>query len=105
MGDVIREQEGEDLFSRIEAIRRGFGRDLPGNIASMPGVDEMLDRLAPDEVVKFVTAFTYFLHLVTIAEDRHLISRSLRKHAGAHSDGVAGGDPHAWRKLASRATP
>jgi len=86
LGDVIREQEGEDLFLRIEAIRRGCVATFREHTADA-GVDAMLDKLAPKEVVKFVTAFTYFLHLVTIAEDRHLI-RSLRNNASAHSDGL-----------------
>ncbi len=86
LGDVIREQEGEDLFSRIEAIRRGSVATFREHKVDA-GVDAMLDKLAPKEVVKFVTAFTYFLHLVTIAEDRHLI-RSLRNTTDAHSDGL-----------------
>src|SRR5258708_36631075 len=63
LGDVIREQEGEDLFSRIEAIRRGSVATFREHTVDA-GVDAMLDNLAPKEVVKFVTAFTYFLHLV-----------------------------------------
>jgi len=86
LGDVIREQEGEDLFSRIEAIRRGCVATFREHTVDA-GVDAMLDKLAPKEVVKFVTAFTYFLHLVTIAEDRHLI-RSLRNDVNAHTDGL-----------------
>jgi len=86
LGDVIREQEGDDLFTRIEAIRRGSvatSKERPTDT----DVEGMLDKLSPKEVIKFVTAFTYFLHLVTIAEDKHLI-RSLRHQGESHADGL-----------------
>jgi phosphoenolpyruvate carboxylase len=87
LGDVIREQEGEDLFSRIEAIRRNSVATSKDRTTVDTSVAAMLDKLAPKEVVKFVTAFTYFLHLVTIAEDRHLI-RSLRHDGNGHADSL-----------------
>jgi phosphoenolpyruvate carboxylase len=74
LGDTIREQEGEETFSRIESIRRlsvAFQRD------SRPETGEKLDRLLrglkSDQAMSVIRAFSYFAHLANIAEDRHNI--------------------------------
>jgi len=76
LGDVLREQEGEAAFERVEKIRKlavayrlkrdaGAGRDL----------DRLLARLSGDRTVDVIRAFSYFSHLANIAEDRHHLRR------------------------------
>ncbi|HZW73758.1 MAG TPA: phosphoenolpyruvate carboxylase, partial [Caldimonas sp.] len=76
LGEVLREQEGEAAFARVEKIRKlavayrlkrdaGAGRDL----------DRLLARLSGDRTVDVIRAFSYFSHLANIAEDRHHLRR------------------------------
>jgi phosphoenolpyruvate carboxylase len=64
LGDVIREQEGDAAYERIERIRqlavayrlkrdRRAGRDL----------DRLLTRLTGEHTVSVIRAFSYFSHL------------------------------------------
>jgi phosphoenolpyruvate carboxylase len=76
LGETIREQEGEEVYERIEKIRRlsvafehGADRDA-GN-----SLDVLLRGLAPKEAVSVIRAFSYFSYLTNIAEDRHHIRR------------------------------
>ncbi|HEY2187992.1 MAG TPA: phosphoenolpyruvate carboxylase [Caldimonas sp.] len=76
LGDVLREQEGEAAYARVERIRqlavayrlkrdKGAGRDL----------DRLLARLSGERTVSVIRAFSYFSHLANIAEDRHHLRR------------------------------
>ena len=76
LGDVIREQEGVDVFNLIETIRTlsvRFHRhsDEQANKA----LKKLLKGLSADESVKVIRAFTYFSHLANLAEDRHQLRR------------------------------
>lgn len=70
LGTVIREQEGQAHFDRIEAIRRtsvdNFRMAADSGDAKLA---YLLDSLELDEALKFITGFTFFSHMVTIAED------------------------------------
>jgi phosphoenolpyruvate carboxylase len=74
LGEVIRHHEGESLPLLIEEIRklsvawRGH-RDL----AAGRQLDRILKRLSGDETVVVIRAFSYFSHLVNIAEDHQLL--------------------------------
>jgi len=68
LGDVIREQEGVDVFNLIETIRTlsvRFHRhsDEQANKA----LKKLLKGLSADESVKVIRAFTYFSHLANLA--------------------------------------
>jgi len=75
LGDVIREQDGEDVFRQIEDIRRAsvaFHREPSPDAASLLSVQ--LSRLSVAEAVRFVHSFTTFLQVTNLAED-HLQRR------------------------------
>lgn len=77
LGDTVRDQEGEDDFDLIEAIRRSsiaFHRD--NDAAARAELESMLDGLTSDQTMIVVRAFSYFSHLANIAEDLHHIRRS-----------------------------
>ncbi|MBB1078033.1 phosphoenolpyruvate carboxylase [Rhodoferax sp. 4810] len=76
LGDVIREQEGEEAFALIEQIRQlsvAFRRDADHEADKT--LSKLLTSLSRDKTVSVVRAFTYFSHLANLAEDRHHIRR------------------------------
>ena len=85
LGDTVRDQEGIDLFERVEQIRQlalRFHRDDdPAAREEMEAVLHQLPREGSNMVVR---AFSYFSHLANIAEDQHHIRRA-RAHARAGS--------------------
>lgn len=76
LGDVIREQEGEDTYALVEKIRTlsvAFRRDA--DHAADRALKNLLKGLSAAETVRVIRAFTYFSHLANLAEDRHQIRR------------------------------
>jgi len=89
LGDVIRDQDGEPAFNLIEQIRKL-------SVAFRRHADEDADRalkrllvgLSSDQTVSVIRAFTYFSHLVNLAEDRHHIRRrAIHERAGNTQEG------------------
>src|SRR5882672_126329 len=84
LGDVLRKLEGAALFNAVEGIRQTatrFRRD--GKREDAAALDRLLKRLAREDTISVVRAFSYFLHLANIAEDQHQV-RLLRtaRHRG-----------------------
>ncbi|VTU35700.1 Phosphoenolpyruvate carboxylase [Variovorax sp. PBL-H6] len=76
LGDVIREQEGDEAFDLVEKIRTlsvSFRRDA--DHAADRALKSLLKALSAAETVRVIRAFTYFSHLANLAEDRHQIRR------------------------------
>ena len=89
LGDVIREQEGVAAFALIEQIRTlsvAFRRDA--DTAADKTLKKLLKGLSSDQTVSVIRAFTYFSHLVNLAEDRHHIRRrAFHERAGKSQEG------------------
>ena len=76
LGDVIREQEGENAFALVEQIRRlsvAFRRDADTQAGT--ALKKLLSSLSSEQAVSVIRAFTYFSHLANLAEDQHHIRR------------------------------
>ena len=76
LGDVIREQEGEEAFALVEQIRRlsvAFRRDA--DTQADTALKKRLASLSSEQAVSVIRAFTYFSHLANLAEDQHHIRR------------------------------
>ncbi|MBS0401265.1 MAG: phosphoenolpyruvate carboxylase, partial [Proteobacteria bacterium] len=76
LGDVIREQEGEAAYALVEKIRQlsvAYRRDA--DAAADAALKKLLKSLSSEQTVSVIRAFTYFSHLVNLAEDRHQIRR------------------------------
>ena len=74
---MIRDKEGEKTFETIEAIRQAavkFHRD--GEQSSATKLDRLLKGLDTDQSIAVARAFSYFKHLVNIAEDLDSHQRS-----------------------------
>ena len=89
LGDVIREQEGEESYALVEKIRTlsvAFRRDA--DHAADRALKNLLKGLSSAETVRVIRAFTYFSHLANLAEDRHVIRRRTEaERAGESADG------------------
>ncbi|MDN5844097.1 MAG: phosphoenolpyruvate carboxylase, partial [Alcaligenaceae bacterium] len=79
LGEVLRECEGRPVYDVVEKLRRAAvkfrreGQDRDGRILA-----RQIHRLADHEVNSVARAFSYFLHLSNIAEDRDLTRRQQR---------------------------
>ncbi len=83
LGEVIREQVGEEALARIERIRQtavSFRREE----GSRAELERELNALNPEQTLHLVRAFSYFSHLLNIAEDEQQ-HRRRRAHAAAGS--------------------
>jgi phosphoenolpyruvate carboxylase len=71
LGDAIRALDGQEVFERIEAIRRAsvaVHRD--GGTGPEAHLAERLDSLSLDDTLRFVRGFLIFSLLANLAEDR-----------------------------------
>nr|WP_315487517.1 phosphoenolpyruvate carboxylase [uncultured Undibacterium sp.] len=85
LGDTVRNQHGEEVFSLIETVRQNsirFRRDA--DVAARAELENTLDTLTNDQTTHLIRAFSYFSHLVNLAEDQHHIRRT-RAHLIAGS--------------------
>ncbi|MYN02109.1 phosphoenolpyruvate carboxylase [Pseudoduganella sp. DS3] len=99
LGDVLREQEGEEVFAVVETIRQTavrFRREADAGAAKE--LDGMLKILTREQTITVVRAFSYFSHLANIAEDQHHIRRR-RAHLLAGSAPQKGSISFALDKL------
>ncbi len=89
LGDVIREQEGDEAFELIERIRRlSVGYRLKRDASAGTTLDHLLKNLSTDQTVSVIRAFSYFSHLANIAEDRHHVRRrEVHEREGDLQDG------------------
>jgi phosphoenolpyruvate carboxylase len=86
LGEVIRSQAGEAALERIERIRQTavrFRRDNNGSDGRAE-LERELNALDLNETLQLVRAFSYFSHLLNIAEDEQQ-HRRRRAHADAGS--------------------
>ncbi|MBA5686837.1 phosphoenolpyruvate carboxylase [Rugamonas apoptosis] len=99
LGEVLHEQEGEEVFSVVETIRQTavrFRREADAGAAKE--LDGMLKILTREQTITVVRAFSYFSHLANIAEDQHHIRRR-RAHLLAGSAPQQGSVNFALAKL------
>ncbi|GAB3628143.1 phosphoenolpyruvate carboxylase [Pandoraea terrae] len=85
LGDVLREQQGDDAYQLVETIRQHavrFRREGDNNASD--ALDTLLTDMPSEQAISVVRAFSYFSHLANIAEDRHH-NRRRRVHAVAGS--------------------
>lgn len=99
LGDVLRDQEGEDVFDIVETIRQTavrFRREADPKAGEE--LTELLHKLTRDQTISVVRAFSYFSHLANIAEDQHHIRRR-RAHLLAGSSPQQGSVGYALARL------
>ena len=85
LGDVLREQAGEDLFAHVEALRQGTIRrrdaEARGNEeeAARHGATalELVHSLPVDRAILLTRAFAFYFELINLAETNHRKRRRL----------------------------
>ena len=89
LGEVIREQDGEDAYALVEQTRAlsvAFRREA--DPVAGAALRKLLKSLSADSTVSVIRAFTYFSHLANLAEDRHHIRRrAVHERAGDTQEG------------------
>jgi len=93
LGEVIRDQAGAEALERIERIRQAavsFRKENTGKAE----LERLLNALDLDQTMDVVRAFSFFSHLLNIAEDEQQ-HRRRRAHAQAGSPRRAGSLSHA----------
>jgi len=92
LGEVVREQAGEAVFETIERIRQTAVRFRRAGAEAAAAVraelEAQLNALDVEQTLHVVRAFSFFSHLLNIAEDVH---QARRRHAHA----AAGAPPRA----------
>jgi phosphoenolpyruvate carboxylase len=80
LGEVIREQEGDEAYTLVEQVRQlavAFRRD--DDEQADQTLKHLLQSLSGTMLVCVVRAFTYFSLLANLAEDRHYIRRRIAR--------------------------
>jgi phosphoenolpyruvate carboxylase len=75
VGELVREQNGEELFNlvedaRLRSIRRREDNEVPGNELAT-----LVEELDPDTATQLIRSFTTYFQMVNIAEKVHRIRR------------------------------
>src|SRR5438105_3178944 len=99
LGEVLRDQEGPQVYEVVETIRQTavrFRRDA--NAKAGEELTALLHKLSRNQTISVVRAFSYFSHLANIAEDQHHIRRR-RAHLLAGSAPQQGSVSFALSKL------
>ncbi len=99
LGDVIREQAGQEIFDLVETVRRlavQFRRGTDSDAGAQ--MSRLLNRLTPIQTNSVVRAFSYFSHLANIAEDLHSI-RTQRSRELAQEPAERGSIDYALTRL------
>ena len=78
LGDTIREISGSDALQMVEDLRRLAWSRRRGLAAAEAAMKSFIAELAPDQLRVVVRAFTVFLDLANLAEDRQRV-RVLRQ--------------------------
>jgi phosphoenolpyruvate carboxylase len=97
LGEVIRDQAGGEALERVERIRQaavGLRRENAGKAE----LERLLNALDLDQTLEVVRAFSFFSHLLNIAEDEQQ-HRRRRAHAQAGSPRRPGSFSHALQSV------
>jgi len=74
LGQTVRETEGNDMFERVEAIRRLSKAFHEGDEKSQQELVTIVNNLSDDEFLPIAKAFNQFLNLTNVAEQYNTIS-------------------------------
>jgi phosphoenolpyruvate carboxylase len=70
LGEVLREQAGEEILSAVETLRKGYIKlRKQDNPALRTRLSRVVDSLDPDQLTHVIRAFNLYFSLVNIAEE------------------------------------
>ena len=85
LGEVIRAQEGEDVFLLVERVRAASKSARAGKAEDGQALMRLLAELPLEQAHHVARAFSHFLALANIAESHHRIRRRRAYFATPHS--------------------
>jgi phosphoenolpyruvate carboxylase len=89
LGDVIREQDGEEVYRQIEDIRRAsVAVHRENSDEAAKALSQQLSKLSIADAVRFVHSFAAFLQITNLAEDH--IQRRRGREGDTRPDTLAG---------------
>lgn len=90
LGDVVRDQAGNDVYELVEAVRRASIAARRAGRPGLPSLDSLLSDIPIELGLEVVRAFSWFSLLANIAEDvRQRVGRVERPARGTLHDTVA----------------
>ncbi|MFK8024030.1 MAG: phosphoenolpyruvate carboxylase [Ilumatobacter sp.] len=89
LGDVVREQTGDETFELIEAVRRAAVAGRRTGTSSVRELEELLGPRPIDHVLNVIRAFDWLSLLANTAEDLH-VERRRRHHLSVGSGAQPG---------------
>ena len=75
VGDLIREQGGDELFEFVETARQRSIRRREGNEKPGEGLSTLVENLEPDLALQVIRSFSTYFQMVNTAEKVHRIRR------------------------------
>jgi len=85
LGDVLRTQEGENVFDAVETLRQGYvGLRKQDSVTERQRLETLIESLSPEKLTHVVRAFSIYFGLVNIAEETHL---SYLRHESSKDEG------------------
>ena len=102
LGEVLREQAGEELFAHVEALRQGTIRRRDAEARGLEGEAalhaakalELVHSLPVERAVLLTRAFAFYFELINLAETNHRKRRRIALHlsgdAGRQRGSLAG---------------
>ncbi|MBV1915469.1 MAG: phosphoenolpyruvate carboxylase [Pseudomonadales bacterium] len=88
LGETIRDQDGEQIFTLIEQIRALSKASSAGDSDAYSQLDQLLTSLQQDQLIPVVRSFGLMLNLMNIAEEYHRVRRlrtaSRQNNPGGH---------------------
>ncbi len=85
LGDVLREQEGEQIFGTVETLRKGYiALRKEENPDEQARLNNIIESLNAESLTHIVRAFSIYFNLVNIAEETH---SHFRRHQESIHDG------------------
>ena len=75
LGQVLREQEGEELYQLVEQVRALAKAGRGGEAAARDQLQALISSLPVHDMHRVARAFAHFLALSNIAEQQHRIRR------------------------------
>ena len=73
IGDVIREMAGDEGFELVETVRKMIRELRTGNRDRAAELDSIIANLDDEQINTLTSAFTIFLELSNLAEDRQRV--------------------------------
>jgi phosphoenolpyruvate carboxylase len=106
LGEVLREQAGEELFAHVEALRQGTirrrdaeARGRHEEAARMAAAAlELVHSLPVERAILLTRAFAFYFELINLAETNH----RKRRRIALQLSGGAGGSAGRWLELCAR---